>query len=214
MNFPETLNDITLKRYQDFSKIEEPTNEDLIKSLLGLNDSQLNRFKASEVDQLIIHFQNLLQQETPFIPTFNLNGIKYGFIPDLDNITYGENKDLTSYINNFDTMHKAMAVAYRPVTISKGSNYIIEDYEGSHKYSETMKDAPLDVVLGMIVFFCNLTNALLKAIPNYLEKEMEKQIKIGQISELNGEIITKYTRSLRGTLEDLTQLQKCVYTLV
>jgi len=214
MKFPDSLNDITLRKYQDLYSMQEPSNEDMVKALIGLNNEQLNKFKASEVDAMIVHLQNLLQEDTPFKPTFVLNGIKYGFIPDLDNITYGENKDLTSYINDFKTMHKAMAVAYRPIKLHKGDLYIIEDYEGSHKYSETMKDAPLDVVLGMVVFFYNLTNALLKAIPNYLEKVLEKETKSGQISEENGEVIASYTRSLKVILEDLMQLQKCVYTPV
>ena len=211
MKFPESLNDIQLHKYQDFAKIEEPTNEDLVKCLLGINQSQLNHFKASEVEAIIIHLQNTLQDETPFIPTFELNGVEYGFIPNLDEITYGENKDLTTYINDFSTMHKAMAVAYRPIKQKRGNQYTIESYEGSHKLSETMKDAPLDVVLGMIVFFYNLTNALLKAIPNFLEKALEKQLKKGQTSEENGAIIQNYTHSLRVILDDLMQLQKSVY---
>lgn len=214
MIFPESLNDISLNKYQTFSKIEEPTNEDMVKCLIGLNNDQLNKFKASEVDAMIVHLQNLLQEETTFKPIFILNGIEFGFIPDLDNITYGENKDITSYINNFQTMHKAMAVAYRPIKLKKGSLYTIEEYEGSHKHSELMKEAPLDVVLGMLVFFYNLTNALLKAIPNYLEKALNQEVKKGQISVQNGEIIASYTHSLRETLDDLMRLQKCVYTPV
>ena len=206
-----TLNDIELQSYQRFVLIEEPTNEDLVKCLLNINQIELNKLKASEVDELVEHLSNLLKQETPFKPTFNLNGIQYGFIPNLDDITYGENKDITSYINDLQSLHKAMAVAYRPVKLKNGNKYQIEEYEGSHKYSEVMKEAPLSVVLGMVVFFCNLTTELLRVIPNYLNRELQNSTNQGLISEKNGAIIQSYTHSLKVILEDLTQLQKSVY---
>lgn len=214
MKFPEKLSDISLNKYQLFLNIEEPNNEDLVKCLLGISFEQLSKFKAAEVDALIIHFKNLLNEDTPFKNSFELNGVTYGFIPDLDQITYGENKDITSYIGDFKNMHKAMAVAFRPIIQKKGSRYIIEPYEGSHKYSETMKEAPLDVVLGMMVFFYSLTNALLKAIPNYLEKELTKQTSKASTSVENGEVIASYIHSLREILGDLAILQKQVYTPV
>ena len=211
MKLPMTLNDIELQSYQRFVLIEEPTNEDLVKCLLNINQIELNKLKASEVDELVEHLSNLLKQETPFKPTFTLNGIQYGFIPNLDDITYGENKDITSYINDLQSLHKAMAVAYRPVKLKHGNKYQIEEYEGSHKYSEVMKEAPLSVVLGMVVFFCNLTTELLRVIPNYLNRELQNSTNQGLISEKNGAIIQNYTHSLKVILEDLTQLQKSVY---
>ena len=35
VNIPENLNDITLGQYQEFLKIEEPTEEDILKVFLG-----------------------------------------------------------------------------------------------------------------------------------------------------------------------------------
>ena len=89
--------------------------------------------------------------------------------------------------------------------------YDIEEYKGSAKYSELMKQMPLDVALGAIVFFYNLTNALLKAIPNYLEKEAQK---LQVNSQGNGEDTMRLIHSLKGTLDDLMRLQDFHYTLV
>ena len=44
-------------------------------------------------------------------------------------------------------MHKALAVMYRPIVAGKGEFYEIEPYEGSDKYSDVMKDAPVTVAL-------------------------------------------------------------------
>jgi hypothetical protein len=213
MKFPDTLNDIPLKNYQAFSLIEEPSIEDYIKCLLGINETQLKKLKSNQVDTIELHLNNLLSETPRFKQTFKLNGTTFGFIPNLDDITYGENKDLTTYVNDYATMHKAMAVAYRPIIQKQGSKYRIEEYEGSHKYSELMKDAPLDVVMGMLVFFYNLTSDLLKAIPNYLQKVATQEMKTGNLSVENGEVIAKYTHLLKATLEDLMRLQKQDYIL-
>ena len=154
---------------------------------------------------------DLFKQKHDFIPKFKMSGNEYGFIPNLDEITYGENKDVTAYINDWETMHKAMAVLFRPVKQKQRDKYIIEDYEGSHKYSEVMKDMPLDIVMGAMVFFYNLTNVLLKSIPSFLEKEMKKEQMQGVISPENGEAIQNSILLLRQTLQDLNKLQSFPY---
>jgi hypothetical protein len=212
VSIPSTLKEVKLKDYQDFLLIENPNNDDLLKCILNINTKELGNIKDKDVDYLINHINNLFDKEHEFIPTFNLKGIVYGFIPNLDDITYGENKDITSYINEWGNMHKAMAVLFRPVKQKQTHRYLIHDYEGSHKYSETMKDMPLDVVLGAMVFFYNLTNELQDYIPNYLEKEAMKEQTKGVISHENGVVIQNYTHLLKETLQDLKRLQSFRYT--
>ena len=214
VSIPSTLKEVKLKDYQDFLLIENPSNDDLLKCILNINTKELGKIKDKDIDYLINHINKLFDQEHKFIPTFNLNGVSYGFIPNLDEITYGENKDVTSYINEWGNMHKAMAVLFRPLKQKQGHKYLIEEYEGSHKYSEVMKQMPLSVVLGAMVFFYNLTNELLNYIPNYLEKEVVKEQMIGQISQENGEAIQNYIHLLKETLQDLNKLQSFHYTSV
>jgi len=214
VSIPSTLKEVKLKDYQDFLLIENPSNDDLLKRILNINTKELGKIKDKDVDYLINHINKLFEQEHKYIPTFNLNGVAYGFIPNLDEITYGENKDVTSYINEWGNMHKAMAVLFRPLKQKQGHKYLIEEYEGSHKYSEVMKEMPLSVVLGAMVFFYNLTNELLNYIPSYLEKELVKEQTIGQISQENGEAIQSYIHLLKETLQDLKKLQDFRYTNV
>ena len=214
VSIPSTLKEVKLKDYQDFLLIENPSNDDLLKCILNINTKELGKIKDKDIDYLINHINKLFDQEHKFIPTFNLNGVAYGFIPNLDEITYGENKDVTSYINEWGNMHKAMAVLFRPLKQKQGHKYLIEEYEGSHKYSEVMKQMPLSVVLGAMVFFYNLTNELLNYIPSYLEKEVVKEQMIGQISQENGEAIQNYIHLLKETLQDLNKLQSFHYTSV
>ena len=214
VSIPSTLKEVKLKNYQDFLLIENPNNDDLLKCILNINTKELGKIKDKDVDYLINHINNLFEKEHEFIPTFNLNGIAYGFIPNLDDITYGENKDITSYINEWGNMHKAMAVLFRPIKQKQTHKYLIEDYEGSHKYSEVMKDMPLDVVLGSMVFFYNLTSELLNYIPSYLQEQAMKEQTKGVISKGSGEVIQSYTHLLKQTSQDLKKLQNFRYTSV
>jgi hypothetical protein len=207
ISIPSSLKEVKLKDYQEFLLIEDPTNDDLLKCVLNIDQKELGKIKASDVDYLMNHINSLFEKEKDFIPTFKMYGIEYGFVPNLDEITYGENKDVTTYINEWGTMHKAMAVLFRPIKQKLRDKYLIEEYEGSHKYSEVMKNMPLDVVLGSMVFFYSLTNALLNYIPNYLEKETAKEQMQGVISKENGEAILNYIQLVKKTLQDLKKLQ-------
>ena len=200
ITIPESLDDITLEQYQVFSKIEEPTIDQTLTTFLNISQKELNMLPADKIEGFAEQINSVFEQDKQFTPTFVLNGVKYGFIPKLDSITYGENKDLTTYLNDFDNMHKAMAVMYRPIIHEQRGKYLIEDYEGSSKYSEVMKEAPLSVVLGATVFFYNLTNGLLKAIPNYLGEELEKEskdlLKSGEITKKQLHSLTKKFKEL------------------
>ena len=207
VSVPSSLKEVKLKDYQDYLLIEEPTNDDMLKCILNIDQKELGKIKASDVDFLLGHVINLFEEKQELLPKFKMYGIEYGFIPNLDEITYGENKDVTAYINDWGTMHKAMAVLFRPIKQKQRDKYIIEEYEGSHKYSEVMKEMPLNVVMGAMVFFYNLTNVLLKSIPSYLEKQMEREQMQGVISPENGEAIQSYIHLLKQTSQDLEKLQ-------
>jgi len=204
---PDSLNQVKLKGYQELLLKEKPTDDDMLKCILNINTKELGKIKDKDVDNLLEIINNLFKEERKFIPQFKMKGVLYGFVPNLDDITYGENKDVTAYISDWGNMHKAMAVLFRPITQKQGSKYLIEEYEGSHKYSEMMKSMPLDVALGAMVFFWNLTNALLNSIPNYLETELQKEQMQGAVSLESGEAIANYIVSLKETLQDLQKLQ-------
>jgi len=212
ISVPISLKYIKLGNYQKFLQIENPSTEDLIKCLLEVSSPDLARMKASDVDHIAAELNELFEVDHQFVNQFELYGKRFGFIPKLDDITYGENKDITNYINDWGNMHKAMAVLFRPIEKKLSNQYIIEDYEGSHVYSDVMKDMPLSVVLGSMVFFYNLTNELLNYIPNYLQKQIKKEQMTGADSLENGEVILNSILLLKETLQDLIPSQNINYT--
>jgi hypothetical protein len=118
----------------------------------------------------------LFIQDKELVRQFELEGVKFGFIPKLDAITFGEYVDLDKYIGDWDEMHRAMSVLFRPIANKIKEEYTITEYEGTNQFCEIMKFMPLNVVLGAQVFFYNLGSELLKALPNYLHKQAKETI--------------------------------------
>ena len=201
-----SLRDIPLKNWQALMQAQEDgnlTEEQTIATLLGLKLDILRHLKSSSVTTLSNHLKSLFNRQYNLVRHFELDGKEFGFIPNLDQASYGETSDIEDFIASPSTMHKAMAVLYRPVTLSKGKGpgrkYRIEDYDPG-KYDETMKDCPLDVALGAQVFFCHLTADLVNSIPSYMVEGMD-QIKESETFQKNGGAIINSIR----LLEEISQ---------
>jgi len=212
---PNKLSEINLLQYQKFLSIAKD-NEDseflhqkMVQIFCGIDLKEVAQIKYKDVAEITTTISTMFNVNHKHIPTFKMGGVEFGFIPNLDEMTFGEYTDLDTYITDWDNMHKAMAVLYRPIT-KKGLNntYEIEEYKGSATYSDVMKHIPLDVCLGATVFFYSLGNELLKATIHYLENNKEIQdILQHQTLELNGVGIVQSMLLLKETLTDLTQLQ-------
>lgn len=210
INIPDNLNEIKLFDYQQFLNIKEPTEKDVLKTFLYMNDNIINRMKKSKVQEISQHITKLFENKPQLTSIFEHKGVKYGFIPSLDNISWGENADVNEYIGDWETMHLAMSVLYRPITTQKKNKYLIEDYDGTNK---DLIEMPLGVVLGATLFFYHLTNDLLNYIPNYLVQQVEKETnqKLEMSLVENGGTTTSYTHSLKEILQNLKKLQENPY---
>jgi hypothetical protein len=145
-------------------------NHKMVQIFCDIDLNVVDAMKQKDVEDAVNTIGNLFKQLPPLQQKFEMNGTTFGFIPNLDDMSAGEYMDLDGYITNWDEMHRAMAVLYRPIKQKLGDKYLIEDYEGTDKYSELMKDAPLNVVLGAMVFFWHLGKELLTSTIHYLEQ--------------------------------------------
>ena len=211
IEIPNTLKDIKLRQYQRYLKIDEPNDMDLLVCMLDSDKNTLKNLKSSEFERIAGNISQMFNEKHDLTRIINVNGVKMGLIPDFDEITYGENKDITTYLNDWEQMHRAMSVLYRPIKQKIGNKYLINEYKGTRLTANAMLDMPLDVVFGVIVFFWTLTSELLSYIPSYLEKEMGKK---GLDSVKNGEVMKKLQHSLKETLEEMEKLQGYHFTLV
>jgi hypothetical protein len=215
---PTKLSEIPLKNYQEFMKLVENSNDEefiaqkTIEIFCGLNMRDVINIKWSDVKDLISHFNTLFKQKSEFVPTFKIQDMEFGFIPNLEDITFGEYVDLESNITSIDNFHKAMAVMYRPIKTRSKDKYEIIEYTGTAEFSDLMKFAPLDVVMSASLFFWNLGNDLVQATLLSLETQIATNPKIMTSANErslanNGVGIIQSMHSLRETLQSLTKLQ-------
>ena len=197
---PESLREISLEQYQTYNKINTEQNQNsnfllhkTIEIFCNLNLQNVIKVEYNSVVKVAKMINDLFNQDVKLVPTFTMNGVGYGFIPDLDKITLGEYIDLDNTLSDWNNMHKAMAVLYRPIKDTLKEKYIIEDYKGSEG-AEKYKQMPLDIVMGSILFFYNLKNELLKTTLKYLNKEALMKLTIQQREDLlgSGDGITRY----------------------
>jgi hypothetical protein len=208
ITIPSEVKDITLEQYQEIVKIEEPTDEQLVSVLCSITPQQVLELPSKVYDKALVSIVNVFEQITisqKHVLRFNHKGIEYGMIPNLDDISYGENKDLIGYLQDWKTMHLAMSVLYRPVVNTSGKVYSIEKYNGTKQHRDIMAKMPLNIVLGAQSFFYTLTQDLLKAIPSYLNKVVEQQMEQthSQTTKENGEAMMSSIVLLKETLEGL-----------
>ena len=210
LTIPTSLNDIKLVQYQKFLSIAKDNEEGeflqqkMVQLFCGIDLKDVAQIRYKDVAEITANINNLFTKENHFIQRFKMGGVEFGFIPNLDEISTGEYMDLDTYITDWDTMHNAMAVLYRPITNKLGNKYQIEEYKGSITYADVMRHAPLDVVLGAMVFFYNLGNDLLKSTINYLENNQEVQNTLNKHNLENvGDGMQVSMLLLKETLEDL-----------
>jgi len=157
---PTNLNEVTLGQYQKFVKLSESNpqgnflNAKMIEIFCGISLKDTYKLKVSSVDAITDILNNLFTENPKHIETFNFRGQEYGFIPDLDEMSLGEYIDLDNNISNWDTMHNAMNVLYRPIKQKVKGKYNLVDYDTSNP--DKMIDMPLAPVFGSMFFFYNL----------------------------------------------------------
>ena len=155
LNIPSSLQDITLGQYQKYIKSvehltnkEEPTQEEvefsnlkMLECFCGITMKEAYKLPMTEFTSVIRHVNELFAVEHKLHNKFNMidpdgNNVTFGFIPKLEDMSMGEFIDLEKYIGDWQQMHKAMAILYRPTKHQKNDFYLIEDYEGSDRYAE------------------------------------------------------------------------------
>ena len=81
-----------------------------------------------KVSGMIAEFLGQLQ-EPRLVHFVTLDGVEYGFHPQVANMTAGEYIDLTNLDRGFWLdADKAMAILYRPVKVKIGNKYQVEEY--------------------------------------------------------------------------------------
>ena len=231
LKVPQKLEAIKLRQYQEYLKTqkENESNEDAanflnskcIQIFCGLTLKESYNLPVTMFDGVLSQIGKCFEEPTPLIKEFSMTGsngveVSFGMIPSLDEMTFGEYVDLESFMSDWDSMHKAMAVLYRPIKYNNNGKYLIEDYDGTDRYWEVMKDAPVNVALGAMVFFYRLGKKLCKYTMDYLllQQKQNQTSTQEKALERNGDGINQFMLSLEKTYQELVKSQKFHYTSV
>jgi hypothetical protein len=202
---PNNLNEVTLGQYQEYIKLKDLSEVEMslkmIEIFCNLNSEQVRYLKATDVKEVVNIISKMFDSKPSLVNTFKINDIEYGFIPNLDEMSFGEYIDLDTYIGDWDNIEKAMGVLYRPIEMRKNNRYHLKEYEAGD--SEHLKAMPLDAVLGSILFFYHLGNDLCRVTMNSLEEEeMEDLQQLLNLENVGGGSLA-FINSLNQTLDNL-----------
>jgi len=207
ITIPESLSEVTLGQYQKFLKIQE-NNEDqrflqikMIEIFCNVPAEYVLNMRLSDTNEIITMLNELFSDNQKLVQRTKLNGKEYGFIPKLEDISLGEYIDLDTYISDWENMHLAMNVLYRPIKNKYGERYSIEDYKATDGLH--MKDLTLDCVMGGLLFFYRLGTDLSRTILNYSAESQQSNLIQFLSSTENGDGINQFTHLLTETLRDL-----------
>ncbi len=208
INVPESLHEITLGQYQEYLEAQEKIDDDyqlgsrMIEIFCNIPVRDVFQFRMSHITSIQKTLIKIFEHKTEtLINRFKVHDIEFGFIPSLDEMTFGEYVDIDTYIKDWKQMHKAMAVLYRPIDTRYEDRYSIVNYDG--KETDIMKDMPLAVCFSSIVFFYNLGIELSQIMMGYMEMMTPTQRRELEALELNGGGISQFSHSLKVMLEDL-----------
>lgn len=176
LQVPTSLNDIPLYQYQKFIKTFENTDDiteeyagiKMLEIFCGLRIDEALDVKISDVNKITNKINKALSEKPLLITRFKLGNTEFGFVPQLDDLTFGEFVDIENNISDWETMHKAMSVLYRPITDRINGKYQIEKYRGD-SWHDAMLNMPSSVAISAINFFFHLEADLLKATLLYSE---------------------------------------------
>ena len=215
IDVPMHLHGITLGQYQQWLKIVDKFDEEngdenylkvkMLQIFCNLPIEDTYKIPLHNFDDIVSHLGELFKVDTPLKNRWYMEGddngekLELGLIPDLHKMSFGEYIDLDKYINDWDNMHLAMAVLFRPVVFQLKDAYNIAEYEGTAKLAPLMKDMPLDIALGAINFMLRLTSKLVNLTLDSTHQTTTKALE--QASKLtleeNGDGINHFILSLK-----------------
>lgn len=196
VKIPDSWKDVTLRKYLDLQKdLELHKDDELAQThftmyhLCGIDVSIINSMTKESSDKVKNALNNLIiNQDLPLQRFITIDGIEYGFEPNLSKISYGAYVDITKYdtlaIDN--NWAKIMSILYRPVVDKKKERYQIATYNGDID-DELFYDVSMDVHFGAWFFFINLQKDFLNVILNFTNLNLPPNIK--SILEKSGKVI-------------------------
>jgi hypothetical protein len=181
LSIPIDFTAITLGQYIRWNTSKNSV--DKCAAALNCSEQQVRKLNPESIQRIVTAFDQLIQNETQLHLKFvDLNGTRYGFIPDMDMMSADEWIDLDEFCKmvydpvkpQVEKLTCIMAVLYRPIKTKLGNRYTIATYTGEEQYAnaDDINQLSMSVVNAALLFFSTFELALLE---NFLESMMELQ---------------------------------------
>jgi hypothetical protein len=164
--------DVTIETYSKLMTFTNGTkSSEALATLTELSNIPNELLKQLELKHIVLMLEKLShlqsQEDTTLKNIIEINGVEYGFMPDLDSISLGQYADIETFIKNGidKNLPELMAVLYSPIKLKKNDIYIIEPYDGDIRLrTEEMKQMSATQVHSALVFFYHFGSVLLTTL--------------------------------------------------
>ena len=171
---PDNLSDITIGQYMELVNLPDTlTGEEQITETLriacGLSAEDVRNMENADLLKIVGILSGIIDgaAEAEFIEFIELEGVRYGFHPNLSKITVGEFADLEMLCQDTEkNLPSICGILYRPVLEEHAGFYTIETYDGEDR-GAIFKEAPASLGLGALGFFLSVALKLQTTLANY-----------------------------------------------
>lgn len=177
---PKDWSAVTLEQFLRLKKDME-TYKDEPEALVACLFHHLCNFPVEYLQQLDIDTYIAIKKdiydffnkvELPLKRFLTIDGVEYGFEPNLSQMAYGAYLDISKYetLEINEKWAEIMSILYRPVVKKQGALYDIEGYTGKIEKDKFL-NVGMDAHWGAIFFFKGLLEDLQSSILNSLKKD-------------------------------------------
>jgi hypothetical protein len=200
IEIPHDFSAITLKQYIQFQKDMDANEGDteaqdafLVYNLTGMTPDMVKELDSNTISNIRGDLTKLLQKTDYDIQRLiTIDGVEYGFQPNLSTMPYGAYLDISSFenIQLNDDWPTILSILYRPVTKKVGALYEIENYKAPEPWDDDKWwEVGMDFHFGCFFFFIRLYKDLVKGTLSYLKNQEEISPNIKSILGESGEAI-------------------------
>jgi hypothetical protein len=186
IQIPANTAGITLGQYVDYNLATSDIERMVV--ITGKSRKTIEGLKADTVREILESYEVSCVTGAPkHEQTFLIGAVRYGFIPDINAMTFGEHVDLDAYSRkaysdgqvDYKSLVGLIAIMFRPVTEQLGKYYNIEPYDSvaCKKRLDDIRQITLDRVNGALVFFSTIVSELTANSTEYLEEVMKETMK-------------------------------------
>ena len=220
LTIPTDLKEITLSQYKRYQKVVADNADDetyiciqMVAIFCNIEVADVMKLPALDFADIVKTISQTLDQVPPLTKTFKMNGVNYGFIPNVEKISLGEHATIDTCMGKDELTELMLSVMYRPIKRKAGEYYEIEPFTGDESLALNFKDTPMHIVRGAMVFFWTLFNELLQntlcSIPKIAKRE---GLNLAEVFPNDGDGINLLSELQESLKSDFQKLEKSLFT--